>query len=163
VRRLLQPLQEPPPLRGIVRIAGGEREGDGCPGIRGNPMKPGVPFAPGPADALGTVFSRAPVPSGCTLCGCCRGPGPRPGSGSPAPAAGARTRGPERRSSTTGSCACRRCARCRSAPAGHATCSRAMRPYCSGVSSTCLLLRNVSTENTGSKYTTVMGNCVNRS
>ncbi len=34
--------------------------------------------------------------------------------------------------------------------------SGAMRPYCSGVSSTCLFLRIVSTENTGSKCTTFM-------
>jgi len=39
--------------------------------------------------------------------------------------------------------------------------SGAMRPYCIGVSSTCLFLRIVSTENTGSKCTTFMVNCVN--
>ena len=66
-RRPLQPLQELPPLRGIVRVAGREREGHGGPIIRGSQMKLGVPPAPGLADALGAVFFSAPVPSGCTL------------------------------------------------------------------------------------------------
>jgi len=62
VRRPVQPFQELPPLRGIVRVAGEEREGHGCSGIRGSQMKPGVPPAPGlaDADALRAVFSRAP-------------------------------------------------------------------------------------------------------
>ncbi len=67
VRRFLQPLPELPPLRGIVRVAGRAREGNGRWGIRGHQRKRGVPPAPGLSDARGAVFFRAPVPSGCPL------------------------------------------------------------------------------------------------
>ena len=35
---------------GVVCMAGGEREGNGCSGIRGNHMKSGIPSTPGLAD-----------------------------------------------------------------------------------------------------------------
>lgn len=53
--------------RRIVILAGGESEGDGAAITRGNPMKFGGPATAGFADGLGTVFVKAPVPSGCPL------------------------------------------------------------------------------------------------
>jgi transposase len=47
-----------------VGIARGQREGYGRPSIRGNQMHLGVPSAARLADGLGSVFFRAPVPSG---------------------------------------------------------------------------------------------------
>ncbi len=50
VRQRRHPVRQPAHLQGVVRVAGGERAGNGCPGIRGNHVKSGVPAAPGPAD-----------------------------------------------------------------------------------------------------------------
>ena len=51
----------------IMGVAGGQGEGYGRSSIRGNQMNLGVPSAARLADGLGSVFFRAPVPSGCTL------------------------------------------------------------------------------------------------
>ena len=60
VRRSSQPAQQPAPLRGVVCVAGREHAGNGCPGIRGNHVKSGVPATPGPAEGLRTVSFSAP-------------------------------------------------------------------------------------------------------
>ena len=161
-----QLLQEPP-LRGIVSVAGGKREGHSCSsGIRSSHVKSGIPPDSGLADALRAVFLECP----------CRRDAPY--AGAVAPAAGARTRGPGCLSSTTGSCACRQRASGRNVPASLATSSLArprrewrghlqvrkadtarcpgssgaMRSYWTCVSSTCLVLRIVQAENMDKEY-----------
>jgi len=52
-----------------VSVAGGEREGYSCSGIRGSRLKPGVPPAPGLANALRTVFSGRPCRRGAPCAG----------------------------------------------------------------------------------------------
>ena len=64
------------PLRGVMCMAEGEREGNGCPTIRGNHMRSGIPSAPGLADGLRIVsfillkapalHVALPVPQHCT-------------------------------------------------------------------------------------------------
>ena len=51
-------------LRGVVRVAGGEGEGDRRSGIRGNHMNFGVPSAAGLADGLRAVFLGLPCRRG---------------------------------------------------------------------------------------------------
>ena len=48
-------------------MSGGEREGHGRPGIRGNHMKLGSPATAGSIKMDWGPFLGAPVPSGCTL------------------------------------------------------------------------------------------------
>ncbi len=79
MRRLLQPLQEPPPLRGIVGVAGRKRKSYRCPGIRGNPVKFGVPSAPGPADALDAFFLEPSYRRGAPHAGAVKAQGLDPG------------------------------------------------------------------------------------
>ncbi len=52
---------------GVAGFAGREGEGYGRSSIRGNPMNLSAdPIPAGFSDGLGSVFFKAPVPSGCT-------------------------------------------------------------------------------------------------
>ena len=59
--------QELTTLGRVPCLAGGQLEVQGAPSMRGNQMNLGGAAAAGPADGLGAVFFKAPVPSGCTL------------------------------------------------------------------------------------------------
>ena len=59
--------QQCPAFRGVVCLAGRQRERYGCARVSCDHMNLGVPSAARLADGLGSVFLRAPVPSGCTL------------------------------------------------------------------------------------------------
>ena len=60
----IQGAQQPASFRGIMALAWGEREGDGCSSICGNHMNLGGPSSSGLSDGLRSVFFNAPVPSG---------------------------------------------------------------------------------------------------
>jgi len=59
--------QQEAALLRIGGLTGRQREAYGRSSIRGNQMNLGGPSAARFADGLGTVFFKAPVPSGCTL------------------------------------------------------------------------------------------------